>query len=379
MNTHHVLVVGSGAAGASTAYALARKGARVTLVDSDYEGQATAAGAGIVQPWSTEATGTFQHFYTAGAEYYPTLIADLNASGVPDIGYRRSGALIVSRDAGRLDQVNDRVAARARGSALAGEVARMGNARARELFPPLAKDLEGLYISGGARVDGRTLRNALIRAMCRHGGSLVAGVARLEHSSSHSGSSHPGVSVWVGDHAIPADAVVVAAGAWTNAVLRPLGRRLPIEPQRGQITHLRLPGADTARWPTVHPLTGHYLVAFEDSRIVIGATRETGSGFDPRVTAAGQLQILTNALEIAPGLADATFIETRVGLRPVSGNELPFIGPVTGIPGLYVNAGFGAVGLTMGPYAGNLLSDLILQTTPGTAPKTDEGGLLTAL
>jgi D-amino-acid dehydrogenase len=374
VSSHHVLVIGSGVAGASTAYALARKGAQVTVLDADHAGQATAAGAGIIQPWSTETTGVFQQLYAAGAEYYPTLLADLAASGEPDTGYRQSGSLIVSADAGSLDRLRNRVAARAQGSALAGEVVRVDSAQARELFPPLAHDLTGLYISGGARVDGRLLRGALLRAIRLHGGNLISGVARLENAA-----ARPGVSVLVGDRTIAADAVVVAAGAWTNTLLRPLGRQLPIEPQRGQITHLRLSAVDTSRWPTVLPLTGHYLVPFEDSRIVIGATRETGSGFDARVTAGGQNEILSNALDVAPGLADATFLETRVGLRPMSGNELPCIGPLAGIPGLYVNAGFGAAGLTMGPYAGHLLSDLILGTAAGLEPRIGADSLLAAL
>ena len=45
-----IIVIGGGIVGASAAYALARHGARVTLVDRGDNGQATAAGAGIVSP-----------------------------------------------------------------------------------------------------------------------------------------------------------------------------------------------------------------------------------------------------------------------------------------------------------------------------------------
>jgi D-amino-acid dehydrogenase len=158
------------------------------------------------------------------------------------------------------------------------------------------------------------------------------------------------------DGQIGADAVVVAAGAWTNSVLEPLGHRLAVEPQRGQIVHLQVEGGDTAAWPSVLPLASHYLVPFDAGRVVVGATRETGSGFDPRITAAGVAEVLTNALSVAPGLASASLIETRVGLRPLSAR--PFLGLMTG--NLYVNAGFGAAGLTMAPAAGHALAQRIL-------------------
>ena len=96
---------------------------------------------------------------------------------------------------------------------------------------------------------------------------------------------------------------------------------------------------------------GHYLLAFDDSRVVAGATRETGSGFDARVTAAGLDEVLTEALRIAPGLAAASHIETRVGLRPAGPDALPLLGPA-GIGGLVVATGLGATGLTLGPLTG---------------------------
>jgi D-amino-acid dehydrogenase len=134
------------------------------------------------------------------------------------------------------------------------------------------------------------------------------------------------LGVRLDDRSIMADAVVVAAGAWSPALLRPLGINLPIQPQRGQIVHLRLPGQETNAWPVVLPPGSHYLLAFDESRVVAGATREVGTGFDYRVTAAGQAEVLSEALRIAPGLGVATVIETRVGFRPVSADGRPLLG-----------------------------------------------------
>ncbi|WP_326821924.1 NAD(P)/FAD-dependent oxidoreductase [Streptosporangium sp. NBC_01756] len=231
----------------------------------------------------------------------------------------------------------------------------MGNTDARALFPALAPDLDGVFISGGGRVDGRTMRDALLTAAAHHGAVSAYGQAHLRPR----GDGTPQVEV--GHELLEADDVVVAAGAWVNGLLEPLGIRLGVEPQRGQITHLRIDGVDTSAWPSVHPLSSHYMVAFDDSRVAVGATRETGSGFDPRVTAKGQWQVLGDALRIAPGLADATFIETRVGLRPLPDGDLPIIGPIPAVQGLNVVTGFGAAGLTMAPLTGDAVARSILE------------------
>jgi len=353
----------------------------VTLVDGDFPGQATAAGAGIIQPWSSTASGPFYDLYAASADHYPELISQLAAAGVHDIGYRRSGALIVNRDAHVLDEIEARLATRAPQAQSIGEVSRIPNSRARELFPPLGDSFDALHISGGARVDGRALRAGLLAAARNLGAAMVPGTASIVAADARApiaaedadAPAAPvnatGWAIEVDGRRLHAEAVVLAAGAWTNRLLEPLGRRIPVEPQRGQITHLRVDGADTRSWPSVHPVASHYLVAFDDARVVVGATRETGSGFDPRVTAEGQRQVLANALSVAPGLADATVIETRVGLRPLADGGLPVVGALRGLDGLFVNAGFGAAGLTMGPLVGERLAAVL--TGEVAAPATE--------
>lgn len=338
-----VVVVGSGVAGASVAFALAYRGADVVVVDRVRDGQATAAGAGIVQPWSSGAEGAAYDLYAAGAAFYPTLVERLDGT---DIGYRATGSLVVNADAAVLDEVEERLRRRTAGVAVAGRVDRLDPEDARELFPPLALDLAAVHVEGGARVDGRLLRAGLLAAARDRGASSVD--SRALSIRDRTVRTEDGTTV-------TADAVVVAAGAWTGDLLEPLGHRLDVEPQRGQIAHLHI-DADTAAWPSILPLTSHYLLAFDGGRVVAGATRETGSGFDPRLTAAGVHEVLTNALAVAPGLADAELIETRVGLRPKAPS--PYVGRIG--PGLFVSTGFGSAGLTMAPAAGDTLAELIL-------------------
>jgi len=296
-----VAVIGGGVLGASTALHLARAGSDVVLVDAAHDGRATAAGAGIVCPWVSGADdGPFYRIYAAGAHYYPELVALVGACGERDLGYARVGGLCVSHDAVELDFITDHVRARAANEPEAGEVRRLSATEARAMFPPLRAGLGGVLVTGGARVDGRRLTAALLRVARDFGADLRDGLTELAISDRHV------VGVRVDGETLTADAVVVTAGAWAPALLRPLGIALPVAPMRGQIVHLRLPNIDTAAWPVVLPQSAHYLLAFEDSRVVAGATREAGAGFDYRVTAAGQAEVLQEALHVAPGLAAAT-------------------------------------------------------------------------
>jgi D-amino-acid dehydrogenase len=78
------------------------------------------------------------------------------------------------------------------------------------------------------------------------------------------------------------------------------------------------------------------------------------------IAAAGQAEVLAEALSVAPGLGAATIVETRVGFRPVGPGVRPLLGAVGGLNGLLIGNGLGAAGLTIGPLAGRLLADTAL-------------------
>jgi D-amino-acid dehydrogenase len=343
-----LIVVGGGVVGAASAYTAAGLGADVVLVDADFPGQATAAGAGIICPWSSRAADPAWYALACeAARGYPALVAELTDI-VPgaDVSYRRVGALMVTSDAGEAGSACQRLRAGQAAAPEMGEVSVLGPGEASEMFPPLRAGSAAVYVSGAARVDGRRLRATLIRAALGKGAVVMAGRAELRVQAGKV------TGVDVEGQLLPADAVVAAAGAWTASLVEPAGLTVRVTPQRGQIVHLGLGSADTSRWPVVLPAaSGHYLLTFDDSRVVAGATRETGSGFDARVTAGGLDEVLTEALTVAPGLAAASHLETRVGLRPAGPDNLPLLGPA-GIDGLVVATGLGASGLTLGPLTG---------------------------
>ncbi|MDX1385403.1 MAG: FAD-dependent oxidoreductase, partial [Thermoanaerobaculia bacterium] len=167
---------------------------------------------------------------------------------------------------------------------------------------------------------------------------------------------------------IPCASVAIAGGAWSTASAEALGARLPVAPQRGQIVHLQWHDASPGDWPMVAGLRDHYLVPWRDGRVVAGATRETGSGFAPETTAAGLREVFDQALDLAPGLAAATFVEVRVGLRPLSADGAPILGRLPGFENVWVATGHGPAGLMLGPYSGRVVAAAIAASDDTAIP-----------
>jgi D-amino-acid dehydrogenase len=355
-----MIIVGSGITGAACALEAASLGAEVVLADAGLEGRATAAGAGIISPWSSRVEDPAWHAFTAAAaREYPALIERLADAGETDTGYRKVGALYLCDDETATARMSGSLRRQRENTPEIGDVRVLSGPEARELFPPLRADKAAVHISGAARVDGRLMAAALIRAAARHGAELREGPARLLIRGGRA------AGVEIDGKAVEGDAVVAAAGAWTAEFLA-RAATVRTEPQRGQIMHFSLVGTDTSRWPVVLPGgSGHYMLAFDDSRIVAGATREAGSGFDYRMTSGGLAEVLNEALGVAPGLANATVVETRIGFRPMSPDHRPLLGPVPGTDGLVVATGLGASGLTMGPRAGAIAARVALGLPPG--------------
>jgi D-amino-acid dehydrogenase len=358
---YEAIVVGGGLLGVATAYHLVRLGAKVLLVDLGHPGRATDAGAGILSPeTSSRDLDAWTRLARRAVDYYPPLTALLEADGAGQTGYARCGLLLVAADE---DERREFAAARAQilgrrdrtGVSPDDDLREVTPEDARRMFPPLAAVQGALYSPHAARVDGRLLSRALQVAAERRGLSVTHGsVERLI-------LNHNRVAGVVVDGAsVTSPRVAIAGGAWSQAFSDQLAVPISVEPQRGQIIHLRKPRVDTTAWPIAMGFRGHYMVPWPDGRVAAGATRETGSGFDPRLTAAGVREVLQEALRVAPGLADWDIHEMRVGLRPLSRDGLPILGPVPSVEGIYLVTGHGPTGLQLGPYCGKVTADLML-------------------
>ena len=233
-----LIVVGGGVTGAACAYTAAGLGAEVVLVDADLPGQATAAGAGIICPWSSHVDDqAWYAFACAAARDYPALVAELTdgAGGDPaGVSYRKVGALMLTRDRDEAARECERLRAGLAATPEMGDVRVVDAAEASELFPPLRPGSAAVYVGGAARVDGRRLREALIRAARAKGAEVLTGLAELTFRADRV------TGVAVDGQALPGDVVVAAAGAWTASLVASLGRVVRVTPQRGQIVHLGL-------------------------------------------------------------------------------------------------------------------------------------------
>lgn len=350
-----VIIIGSGILGASTAYQLAKAGATVTVIDRQDAGRATDAAAGIICPWvSQRRNKAWYALAKGGAAYYSTLIKQLEEDGETETGYRQVGAISLHTDATKLDKMEERAVTRRENAPEIGDIRQLTSSETTELFPPISTEYGAVHISGAARVNGRALRQALVNASEKHGATYIDGSAEIIHSVSKVTGAR------VGETTYAADTVIVTAGAWADELLAPLGINLQIKAQKAQIVHLQLVDRKTDKWPVVIPPTSQYILAFDDGKVVIGATHEDDMDFDQRITAGGLHEIFDKALTTAPGLADGTFVEARVGYRPFTPNFLPIIGEVPGYQGLLLANGLGASGLTVGPFLGNQLAKLAL-------------------
>jgi D-amino-acid dehydrogenase len=351
-----VVVVGGGLVGASCAYELARDGHTVTVVDRRHPGRATDAGAGILSPETySSSVPSFLDLADLAGAHYRKLVGELAELGAPDPFYAVCGTLRVG-----FREADDQMFAASSELALArhGDVLEtISTDDARERFPPLGEIRHALYNPRGARVDGRAMVAAVEFAARTLGVAWRSGEnARLMPDGDRVQRVETPTSV------IRCDTVVIAGGAWTTEVAAAFGMRTGVRPVRGQIVHLRL-DAETGAWPVLQPILSHYVVPWAEGRLALGATVED-AGFDPRPTASGLRQLFAEGLRLCPGLADATFLEVRVGLRPTSDDDLPLLGALPGHGNVVVASGHGANGLLLGPVSGRVVADLVSGLPP---------------
>jgi D-amino-acid dehydrogenase len=389
---YEAIVVGGGIVGASAAYHLARADVQTLLIDRRDRGQATGAGAGILSPeTSRHESEAWYDFAVDAVNHYPPLVEEIHDTGIEETGYAKCGTLVVDLPADDPDTFTnsrERIITRQqqRNYPSNDRLYDISPAKARERFPPIGDVRRALYYEDGARVDGRRFRDALFHAGEEYG--LDRATASAEQISQENGSV---TGVVTNTNQYSTSNVVIAGGAWSSAFADQLDTQIPIEPQRGQIVHLDLYESDietkteiesgteaetetesggetrseiqTAEWPVVTTVRGNYLVPWPDKRVAVGATRETDSGFAPHTTARGVQQVLTDALDVAPGLADGMIEDIRVGLRPISADGLPVIGEASAVDGAYLATGHGPTGLQLGPYTGKMIAELIHSST----------------
>jgi D-amino-acid dehydrogenase len=358
-----VVVIGGGLVGMSLCYELVTRGVEVVLVDRHHEGRATDAGAGILSPETfLDPDDGWVALALAAGEHHRRLTERVAEDGAGGTGVEVCGLIRISTS----EPEDEWLAA---GAGLAerrapGFVTEIDPAEAVRAFPPLGPVRTALFNARAARIDGRRATEAISQAARSRGlrsidgevTSLVLGAGRA-------------LGVETTDGPVAAGAVAIAGGAWSSGFADQLETVLPVSPMKGQIIHMTLPGTETGHWPIVQPVFSHYLVPWPGSRVACGGTLEASAGFDTRQTAGGVHELLREGLRTAPGLADATVEEVRVGLRPSSNDDRPMLGTLTGWSNVHVVTGHGTEGLLLGPYTAALVADSIVS---GSVPEQIE-------
>jgi D-amino-acid dehydrogenase len=356
-----VAVVGAGLVGLSLAYELASLDLSVTVVDAAHPGRATDAGAGILSPATSHDTdGALWPFLHQCGLHYPQLLRRMAEDGadVAATGYGACGLLSLGLREHEDSWFSPFAEITLQRSG--GEVAEISSDEARRLFPPLGPVHRALYCPSSARVDGRGMAAALRIAASRRGVTFVAGSVHGVAAGANGGRHVTSISIQ-GERNVDCRMLAVAGGAWTAAMGEWLGHELPVGPTKGQIVHLGV-DAETRDWPIAQPLLSHYLVPWPGGRVACGGTFEPGEGFSVNATAAGLHELLRECLAVAPGLAGATYEETRVGLRPTSADDRALVGRVPGWSNAWVATGHGPNGLLQGPYSARVLAHAIAAT-----------------
>jgi glycine/D-amino acid oxidase-like deaminating enzyme len=187
-----------------------------------------------------------------------------------------------------------------------------------------------------------------------------------------------------------ADAVVVAAGPWTPALVDPSGSWRPIRPLWGVVveTLMEDPPRHVIEEAAMDVALGTGDVAAgagaepedpastpETSIVTAGGATAIGSTFleeepDPL---AWTERILQRAATFVPAVVDARIRETRACARPLAADGRPLVGAVPWLEGLFVCSGHGPWGITTGPASGRQVADLVLGRAPAISPAFDPG------
>jgi glycine oxidase len=287
----------------------------------------------------------------AGRELYASLApALLERTGI-DIGLWREGIAWVAADETEAGDLRARVAWQRQQSHLsdwldADEV----SAR----WPWLGRTSGALWAPHEGAVEPQSLVRALLADAERAGARVVADTAI---GIDLRGDRAVGVVGEIGRYS--AGDVILAAGAWAGQV-QGVPRPVAVAPVRGQMA--ALPWPDGAR-PAIVYGHGCYMLARADEAIV-GSTMEY-VGFHSEVSSAGLARIFASVAELCPALDRAKVHRTWAGLRPMTPDGLPIIGPEPRLEGLWYATGHGRNGILLAGITGVIIRQLLSGESPG--------------
>ena len=223
----------------------------------------------------------------------------------------------------------------------------------------------GIRLPDDARGDAHRFCHALAETILEDGGEIRTGI-EVNKLTVEAGRV-TGLETSMGP--MGGSRVVVAAGAWSASLMRSVGIAVPVRPAKG--FSLTWSGIDRAMAPDVALLdeSAHAVISTFGDRLRIVGMAEF-SGFDKSIPASRVGYLVGVLMKLLPQLGSSLRAEDAAawaGLRPMSADGRPLIGP-TGIGGLFLNTGHGALGWTLAMGSGHLLADIIVGSSPSVDP-----------
>ena len=217
----------------------------------------------------------------------------------------------------------------------------------------------GLYFASNAHTpDPAALCAALGEKFLEHGGTLVeAQVNRIVPGEDN-------CTVHLDARALIASQVIVAAGARSPALLKPLGMSIPLVAERGYHLQLDEPSVHL-KLPVIYRAGGFALTPMNGG-LRLGGTVEIADVDAPPNHARGEA-LWGRAAQLFPDLKVAGK-STWMGCRPALPDSVPAIGLLKKAPRVAVIAGHGHDGMIGGPASGRLVAELVCNETPHIDP-----------
>ena len=366
MNEHStdVVIVGGGLVGVATAYFLSLLGINSIVVERDGLG-------GHASGFSYAALGTFDeagmtdnHFEVGslGMRLHKELAESLYEETGVDVEFRERPMLGIVFDEKEAEAVqnpkgHDAIRRSWEVDDQGYTIKWVDEKEARGIESRISsKALGGIYTEGTTDVNAYRLTLALAMAAEQRGAQVMNGtVTGLVKDDGRVRG------VMVNGTQIACDRVVVAMGPWSQASSNWLGIPILMQPWKGQILRLRLPG------PPIRSsvVGGDYFTSTKpDGHTWVGATFED-VGLDESTTSEARESIMAGAVKNIPSLSEGQIVLQTACLRPLSSDRKLILGKVPDLDGAYVATGGGRLGLMMGPAMGSLIADLINDDVTG--------------
>jgi glycine oxidase len=371
-----VVVVGAGVVGTTAAYELSAAGLDVVILEKESIGRgSTGHGHGIISLVGKDfRPGAHLELGVASAKIYSSLCERVMEAGGIDPMYHELPGISFAVVEEEEKIFRDFMAREDTRNLL--DMRWLSVEECREIEPLLTEDAIGGVYHAHGQVDAYRLSLAAVAAVENAGGRMITGEAT---GIRRSGSRVTGVEYRGGT--IACDHVVLAAGAWVGPAADWLGIPVPVRPLHGEVLHARLAG-DPVQAFILTALHGPILPKKDGTLMVgsIGGVTMSGMDVDAKhvfdpfdttppdffegPTQAGRDRMIDRAVRVMPALAEAELTGHLAGVRPLSADRMPLIGPVSGLEGAWLATGHGTKGIHLAAVTAQMIAGYVTQGRP---------------